>query len=495
MEPFGRYNLLEFIASGGMADVYRAEAPGEAGFVKEVAIKVIRGNFRDQPEFLEMFKQEARLSSKLTHANIVQVFDFGQVDGRYYIAMEFVHGRSLDRVAALCRSLPGELDLTRIVYICSQVAAALAFAHREKENGQPSIVHRDISPHNVLITYEGEVKLTDFGIARAMNVAGLTRPGTVKGKPTYMAPEQARGHEVDGRADIFALGVVLWELLCGFNLFRRDSEASSLMAIIGPEPEIEPPSKYNSAVPPDLDRAVLGALERDPEKRTASVQDLANQLQAVLFRIVKAPGDVDLRGLMHKLSPQNAGKPDPTPQLSTPKKVTLQLPVSDPVPAEPKTERLQWEDEGLQPAGDTIRLLEDAPQYVTERSATQHLGHASHEVTVRNPPSNAVAPGHGLSRIGRIVAVSSSVAAIAVAALVVGSRAGLFARTSGVQQPALVEVKEEKTLVMPAPQPEAPQGSASNPPPAQEPKRLLVEEPAVRPNVDLAPHASPPKAP
>lgn len=330
MQPFGRYNLLEFIASGGMADVYRAESPGEAGFVKEVAIKVIRGDFRDHTEFLEMFKQEARLSSKLTHANIVQVFDFGQVDGRYYIAMEFVHGRALDRLARHCHSLPGTLDLPKIVHIGAQVATALGFAHRMHDNDQPmGIVHRDISPQNVLISYEGEVKLSDFGIARVINTVGLTRPGTVKGKPSYMAPEQARGEEVDGRADIFSLGIVMWELCCGFNLFKRDSEPASLLAIVGPNPEIQPPSKWNALVPPDLDDAIMSALERDPAKRTASVQDFASQLQHVLFKLAKGPNDIDLRSLMRRLWPDGAKPP------GEPKKVTLELPASEP-PADDK---------------------------------------------------------------------------------------------------------------------------------------------------------------
>jgi serine/threonine-protein kinase len=315
-QPFGRYRLLEFLASGGMADVYRAEAPGPDGFAKELAIKVLRGDFGAQPEFLEMFKQEARLASRLAHANVVQVFDFGQVeDGRHFIAMELVRGRTLAQVAARCRSLPVplELGLPRALQICAQVAAALGYAHRRAEGGRPmGLVHRDVSPQNVLISFEGEVKLADFGIARAISSAGVTRPGVVKGKPAYLSPEQARGEEVDGRADLFSLGVVLWELITGFNPFQRESDAATVRAVIGPEPELAPPSRWNPSVPPEFDRLVLSALERDPDRRVASAEELARQLQAILLQLVRAPEDLDLRAFMQRLWPEGATSPGPT---------------------------------------------------------------------------------------------------------------------------------------------------------------------------------------
>ncbi|HEX7489467.1 MAG TPA: serine/threonine-protein kinase, partial [Anaeromyxobacteraceae bacterium] len=216
MRAFGKYRLLEPVATGGMAEVWRAEAPGAEGFVKEVALKLIRGDHDARGDFVRMFIQEARLASRLTHANIVQVFEFDQVDGRYYIAMELVRGRTLREVVDRCRELGVRLGLARAVHVCAEVARALGYAHRLEDGGRPAgLVHRDVSPQNVLISFEGEVKLTDFGIARALGASEVTAPGTVKGKLAYMAPEQARGEPVDQRADVFALGAMLYHLLAG----------------------------------------------------------------------------------------------------------------------------------------------------------------------------------------------------------------------------------------------------------------------------------------
>ncbi|BDG01721.1 serine/threonine-protein kinase [Anaeromyxobacter oryzae] len=308
MRTFGRYRLLELLASGGMADVWRAETTGAAGVVKEVALKLVRGEHEARSDFVRMFIEEARLASRLTHANVVQVFDFDQVDGRYFIAMELVRGRTLAAVAERARELGQKLGLPRAVHVGAEVAKGLAYAHRlPGPDGAPlGIVHRDVSPHNVLVSFEGEVKLADFGIARAMSRAGLTEPGTVKGKLAYMPPEQARGGgAVDSRADVFALGVVLWELCAGRRLFARDTEAATYAAVVDGAPP-SPPSAWNEAVPPELDGVVLGALERDPARRTASAQELANALGRVLLGLVRSPEDFELRGLMHRLWPDGA---------------------------------------------------------------------------------------------------------------------------------------------------------------------------------------------
>jgi tRNA A-37 threonylcarbamoyl transferase component Bud32 len=313
VRAFGKYRLLEPLASGGMADVWRAETTGAAGVVKEVALKLVRGEHEARSEFVRMFVEEARLASRLGHANIVQVFEFDEVDGRYYIAMELVRGRSLGRVAERARELGLRLGLPRSVHVGAEVARALAYAHRlAGPDGAPlGLVHRDVSPHNVLVSFEGEVKLADFGIARAMSRAGLTEPGTVKGKLAYMAPEQARGGPLDGRADVFALGVVLWELCAGRRLFARDSDAATLAAVLdGPPPS--PPSAWNEAVSPELDAVILGALERDPAARTASAQELATALGRVLLSLARSPEDWDLRALMHQLWPEGAIAAPPT---------------------------------------------------------------------------------------------------------------------------------------------------------------------------------------
>jgi serine/threonine-protein kinase len=290
-----------------MADVYRAEAPGLAGFRKEVAIKVIRPGFGGRSEFVRMFINEAQLASRLNHANIVQVFDFDQVEGQYYIAMEFVRGRTLLEIMDACRERGLWLDLPQSLHICAQVASALSYAHRLTDAGRPlSLVHRDVSPQNVLVSFEGEVKLADFGIAYAMGASGMTAPGIVKGKLAYMAPEQARAERVDPRADVFALGVVAWELCTGNDLFARDSDAASLAAVLGPQPVIAPPSNWNPKVSPELDLAIMAALERDRERRTGSAEELATQLSEVLLKVVRSSAETDLRKLMRRLWPEGS---------------------------------------------------------------------------------------------------------------------------------------------------------------------------------------------
>src|SRR5512142_755992 len=257
-----------------MADVWRAEVPLAAGVVKEVALKLVRGEHQASGDFVRMFVEEARLACRLSHANVVQVFEFDQVDGQYYLAMELVRGRHLGLVAERAREAGVRMGLPRTVHVIAEAAKALAYVHRVGEGGRPlGLVHRDVSPHNLLLSFEGEVKLADFGIARAMSLAGLTEPGTLKGKIAYMAPEQAAGEPVDARADVFSLGVILWELCAGRRLFARDSEAATLTALLGTEP-ISPPSAWNEAVPPELDAAVLAAVERSRERRTASAEEL-----------------------------------------------------------------------------------------------------------------------------------------------------------------------------------------------------------------------------
>ncbi|HET7826393.1 MAG TPA: serine/threonine-protein kinase [Anaeromyxobacter sp.] len=309
MRTLGKYRLVEPLASGGMADLWRAEVSGAEGVVKEVALKLVRGEHAEKSAFVKMFVQEARLAARLSHANVVQMFEFGEVEGRYYISMELVRGRHLGQVQERARERGVRLGVARAVHVGAEVAKALAYAHRAADGGRPlGLVHRDVSPHNVLVSFEGEVKLADFGIARAMNLSEATDPGTVKGKLAYMSPEQARGGgAVDARADVFALGVVLWELCTGRRLLARDSDAATLAAVLGDEP-LSPPSAWNEEVPEELDRAVLGALERDPERRTRSAQDVATALSAVLLRVARTPDDVDLRAFMQRLFPDEAAR-------------------------------------------------------------------------------------------------------------------------------------------------------------------------------------------
>ncbi len=301
MKTFGKYRLLEPLASGGMAEVWRAEVAGPGGFSKEVALKLVRADLAADAELARLFVQEARLASRLGHANVVQVFEFDTAEGRPYLAMELVRGRTLRQLTDRCRETGQPLGVARAVHVAAEVARALAHAHGLAEGGRPlGIVHRDVSPQNVLLSYEGEVKLADFGIARALGAAERTAPGALQGKVAYMAPEQALGEEVDGRADLFALGVVLWELLAGRRLFARESEAATLAALLGGEP-VSPPSAWNEAVPPELDRLVLAALEREVGRRTPDAERMRADLAAVRLRLARTPEDLELRPLLRSL--------------------------------------------------------------------------------------------------------------------------------------------------------------------------------------------------
>jgi len=297
----GKYLLIEPIASGGMAEVWRAEVAGPAGFVKQVAVKLVRADRGDDGGMVRMFLQEARLASSLHHANIVHVFDLDLIEGRHVIAMELVHGKSLREVLDRCREQNVRFGLPRAVNVGLQVARALAYAHRPvAEGGVAGLVHRDVSPHNILVSLEGEVKLTDFGIARVPGSGSLTGPGMLKGKLGYMAPEQASDDPVDARADLFALGVVLWEMCTGQRLFARDTDVATLRALTGSDP-VPPPSFWNEGVPPALDAIVMGALERDPARRTATADEVAARLAEVELTVSRTPEERDLRPLMRRL--------------------------------------------------------------------------------------------------------------------------------------------------------------------------------------------------
>ena len=222
-DQFGQYEVLERIASGGMAELSKARRSGVEGFQKIVAIKKILPHLADNDEFITMFADEAKLAAQLNHPNIVHIFDLGKIEaGGYFIAMEFVDGRDLRSLLQSARDFGTPLPVPLAVYIASKIAAALDYAHRRRdgEGRELNIVHRDVSPANILISYEGDIKLCDFGIAKAASKASETQSGALKGKVQYMSPEQAWGRPLDRRSDIFSLGCVLFEMLAEQKLFR-----------------------------------------------------------------------------------------------------------------------------------------------------------------------------------------------------------------------------------------------------------------------------------
>ncbi|MCA9538092.1 MAG: protein kinase [Myxococcales bacterium] len=280
--PFGKYILLERISVGGMAEVFKAKAFGVEGFARCVAIKRILPHLAEDPRFVEMFINEARVAVQLNHANIAQVYELGRHENDHYIAMEYISGKDLLSLHQYARRTGDRLPVPLAVYVAAKVSEGLGYAHRKTgPDGQPlGIIHRDISPQNVLLSYEGAIKLIDFGIAKARIHSHQTQAGVLKGKFGYMSPEQITGKAVDQRSDIFALGTVVHEMLTGERLFFGDNDFLTLEKVRAAQ--VEPPSRYNPDVPPVLDEIILRALARDPGARYQSASQLADDLARYL---------------------------------------------------------------------------------------------------------------------------------------------------------------------------------------------------------------------
>jgi serine/threonine protein kinase len=291
---FGRYRLIERIGAGGMAEIWRGLAVGDQGFERTVAIKRIREEVAQVADIGKLFADEARLSALLDHPNIVQVYDFGSVDGDRYIAMEYLHGRNLDQVLLALRRTGEHLSPGLAVFIAREVARGLAHAHSLRDpRGRPyHIVHRDVSPANIMLLQAGAVKLLDFGIARVTSELRLavTQGPALRGKCPYLAPEQITGGNVDGRSDIFALGVVLWEMLTGQRLFGGESDLDTIANVLNRN--IVRPSALVADIPPALDRIVLGALARDTDRRYRQADFMAADLDEVTRTLPSRHGDL-----------------------------------------------------------------------------------------------------------------------------------------------------------------------------------------------------------
>lgn len=283
LETFGKYVLLEKLAMGGMAEVYLARSIGAGGVGKFVAVKRILPQFSEQPEFVEMFKDEASIAINLQHSNIVTITEFGMEKNQFFIVMDFVNGRNLKQILNKVKTANSSLGIEHIVYCAKEIAAGLDHAHRclNPATAKPlNIIHRDMSPHNVMISFEGEIKVVDFGIAKAETQIESTRAGTLKGKFGYMSPEQADAQEVDQRTDVFSLGIILWELLANDRLFVGKNEIEILRKI--KECNIQPLRKLNANIPPELEKIVSKALAKDRNLRYRNAEDLHRDLHRFL---------------------------------------------------------------------------------------------------------------------------------------------------------------------------------------------------------------------
>jgi eukaryotic-like serine/threonine-protein kinase len=280
-ERLDRFELVAELASGGMATVYLARLSGVAGFQRLVAIKRLHPHLAKEPDFIEMFLDEARLAARIHHPNVVPIQEVGESPQGYYLVMDYVDGDTLARLLARAAQAKTQIPWGVTIRILLDTLAGLHAAHELKDDlGQAlQIVHRDVSPQNILVGADGIARITDFGVARASSRLSTTRSGQLKGKLAYMAPEQARGENIDRRADIFSCGIVLWECLALKRLFKGEGEAQTLNRVL--YDPIAPPTSVRADIPRELEAICMKALERDVDKRFTSSQEFAEELERV----------------------------------------------------------------------------------------------------------------------------------------------------------------------------------------------------------------------
>lgn len=287
----GKYEILALLALGGTAEIYLARTHGTSGFEKYVVVKCLHDHLADDPDFVKMFLDEARIGAMFDHSNVVQTFELGEYENRYYMVMEFLAGLSLAMIVRRASErLPGGLiPVPLVLNIAAQSCAGLHYAHERTQNGKPmNLVHRDISPQNLVISFEGVVKVVDFGIARAEVRETKTKAGTIKGKFAYMSPEQCVANAVDRRTDIFALGVIVHELLTGRRLFKRNSPYETYQAVL--ECAVEKPSKINNQLDPALDAIVMKAVAKDKDHRYPTAEAFGDAMLGYLHHRGKGSG-------------------------------------------------------------------------------------------------------------------------------------------------------------------------------------------------------------
>jgi tRNA A-37 threonylcarbamoyl transferase component Bud32 len=301
LENYGNYQLVKKLAMGGMAQIYLARRKGADASNELVVVKRILPHLAENLEFVRMFLDEARIAARLAHPNIVQIHDLGAQDDSFFLAMEYIHGEDLRRMSKRADAHGTPLPVELACRIISDACAGLDYAHKKTDpSGKPlGIVHRDVSPQNILVSFDGSVKVVDFGIAKAADQATVTRSGVLKGKYSYMSPEQAAGQRVDCRSDVFALGVVLYELITQTRLFKRSNDMQTLTAVA--ECQVTPPSYMSPRVPPELDAIVMKALAKEPSHRYSEALQLQVALEAWLRMHGYAASQADLSAFMREV--------------------------------------------------------------------------------------------------------------------------------------------------------------------------------------------------
>ncbi len=483
-EHIAKFRLVERLAVGGMGELYRAKAPGPGGFERDVALKVVREELAASPMFKAMFLEEGKIASLLQHANIIHVNDFGEDEGRFYLCMELVEGCNVGELVEQCRGGRDMLAPRFAAYVAEQVAHGLEYAHNlEVEGTRQQLVHRDVSPGNVLLGYQGAVKLTDFGVARIRREKSLTVAGVRKGTLAYMAPEQLQSL-ADPRSDVFSLGAVLWEMLVGHPLFEGRTDEQLAEAIR--ERPIPAPSTYAPDVPAALDAVVLTALERHPRARYQAARDFA--LALADLALPPRVDAVELGRELRRRFPAGTHRADPPPVRPLDKLGANGRP-------------------GEYGATDPdIPLAREPATMVTEPEAAYGIepvtapGFGRPEVTAeldRGPPPDlrqaqeARATGSRPHSLSRSVAIGLSAAAVAVF-LAVRPSGAEPPRPAATPPPVAPVVPPAQVVAPPPLTPEAPAPVAATPPPQAKP---VERSPPPAPKAKARPRPTPPQKP
>jgi len=309
MQRIGPYLLHKKVARGGMAELFLADYVRRDGFRRKVAVKRILPHLAGNTDFIKMFTREARLAALLQHPNIVQIFDYGKIENAYFIAMEFIDGKNLGEILA---AMKHGLMVDQAVFIILKICQGLDYSHtkRDEKGKAINLVHRDISPQNMLVSYQGEVKISDFGISKARSEPSLTQAGVVKGKMAYLSPEQALGESIDQQADIYALGLVFYETLTGKRVYTFSSDVEAIQTI--PKKDIDPLINPLPDIPEEINRIVMKCLEKDKDRRYQTASALYDDLLACKKELNITFDAADLSDFMKTHFKKNGYSPEPT---------------------------------------------------------------------------------------------------------------------------------------------------------------------------------------
>ena len=412
-KKIGKYTLMRHIATGGMAEIWLAEQRGPGGFNKELVIKRILPHLADEGQMTQMFMDEARLVAQLTHRNIGQVYELGEHDGEYYIAMEFIDGFDLADLQEALQKRGTSLPIAYAAKIIADILAALDYAHNftDRDGNPVGLIHRDVSPHNVLISNEGDVKLVDFGVAKAEQNSHKTETGAVKGKFAYMAPEQIENKKLDRRVDIFSVGTLFFELLTGRKPFGDDLKAVSM--IISLDSPVPDPRDFRKDIPEPVAKIILGALTKDRDKRFSTAAEMEHEIHAYLRGAQEMVGTRELSVMVRQLRDMPASRP--TEQLFGFEKQGVQR-------SEPRITKKEIDDKGGR-----LTQTPGREEYQTRKETPSTKGA---NLEVKKPRSNTLAlkaESEGLSMglvIGFVLLTLAVLAAFAVAGFLLISNAG-----------------------------------------------------------------------